>query len=1249
MFSGKQKDRQSALTRSRVLRSVAGATAGAMAWLVAGPSVAAGMNRTPQAPGHARALSASEMTRIVGGQFSKGGGGEPPPVGEVHVLSLAEDSGASYPWEGSVGGANTGNGNKTTDLPIVGWKARGGLSVSLSLVHNSESNHDSELGHKWTHSYDIFLVPDSSTGNLTVHWGNDLAYPFTKNIDGSYSAPTGIHDTFVQTGSGTTATYTLTTKGQTRYTFGWVSDGAGGGGWYCGSITDRNNNSLAISHNAAGFVTSITDPTSRSISLTYTSGRITGVSDPLGRSWTIGYNTSGDLTSVSFPAVGSTTYSIAYGYNANHDITSLTDARGKVWTFEYFSDDSIKSETDPLSHQSHYVYDTGFTKVYDARGNYVRHNYTSGGVLASVVDAAGNTESYTYDTAHNKTGVTDRRGKSWAYTFDSRGNVLTKTDPLSHTTTTTYNSKNDPLTVTTQLGHETDYVYSTAGNLTSVTDSLSHSTTYGYDTHGQVTSISDALSHGTSITYDTDGNATQTTDALSHSTTATYDAIGRTTSNTDATGLTSSTAYDALGRVTSVTAPGSRTTTFAYDGGSGLKVSVTDPLSHASTFTYDDAGRVVSHTDPNSHTVYFAYDASGNKTGFTDGNGHTTTYSYTSRNELSEIDYPDSTSDTYTYKATGELYTKTDGRGVVATSAYDDAGRLTGTTYSDGVTPSVTLAYDADNRKTSMTDGTGTTMYAYDNASRLTQRAEPSGTVNFSYDAANRQATRTLAGVSVTTNTYDNSNRLTGVSVPVGSTTEATTYTYDAAGRKVTASFANGDTEVDTYSSSTGELTAVLHQTSGSAPIASHTYTYRADGRKTSETTDDGSVVSYGYDVAGQLTSESKVSSSSATLYSLSYTYDGAGNRASKSNGSSTETYLYDSANKLTTAGVKSYTYDNAGNVASVTNSTSGVTTNLTFDGKSRMTGINNGTAATVNASYSYNGLSQRTGRVDSASATYAYTRAGDAIDAPVLSDGQATYNQGNGLISEVRGSASKFYKADGLGTTRALTGSTGTTTDTLSTDAFGNTVASSGSSPSPFGFVGGAGYQSDSDTGLMLLGHRYYDPSTGRFLSRDPRQAGYNWYTYCNNDPVNGLDPEGLSGIQNNSKETYQVRFNFDDDDTKHYIIDLPPGYEINPEAPIDPDDIRRKPGNGVPKDDWYHLPGVWGGPWRIGPGGTGPGGEYPIVGWPWYYKGGPMKDSNQWPDDPAPPPHPGGPWIRPIPVPHPKPGPTPPPPPRT
>jgi RHS repeat-associated protein len=70
------------------------------------------------------------------------------------------------------------------------------------------------------------------------------------------------------------------------------------------------------------------------------------------------------------------------------------------------------------------------------------------------------------------------------------------------------------------------------------------------------------------------------------------------------------------------------------------------------------------------------------------------------------------------------------------------------------------------------------------------------------------------------------------------------------------------------------------------------------------------------------------------------------------------------------------------------------------------------------------------------------------------------------------------------------------------------------GSTPTPFGFAGQASYQTDNDTGLKLLGHRYYDSSTGRFISRDPIQDGDNWYAYCANDPINGLDANGQSWI---------------------------------------------------------------------------------------------------------------------------------------
>jgi RHS repeat-associated protein len=58
---------------------------------------------------------------------------------------------------------------------------------------------------------------------------------------------------------------------------------------------------------------------------------------------------------------------------------------------------------------------------------------------------------------------------------------------------------------------------------------------------------------------------------------------------------------------------------------------------------------------------------------------------------------------------------------------------------------------------------------------------------------------------------------------------------------------------------------------------------------------------------------------------------------------------------------------------------------------------------------------------------------------------------------------------------------------------------------------VGREQYQTDSDSGLLLLGHRYYDPYTGRFISQDPIADGNNWYAYVENNPLTGIDPDGL------------------------------------------------------------------------------------------------------------------------------------------
>jgi RHS repeat-associated protein len=64
-----------------------------------------------------------------------------------------------------------------------------------------------------------------------------------------------------------------------------------------------------------------------------------------------------------------------------------------------------------------------------------------------------------------------------------------------------------------------------------------------------------------------------------------------------------------------------------------------------------------------------------------------------------------------------------------------------------------------------------------------------------------------------------------------------------------------------------------------------------------------------------------------------------------------------------------------------------------------------------------------------------------------------------------------------------------------------------------PFGF---SSRYVDTDTGLVYFGYRHYNPDTGRWLCRDPLQepGGPNLYAYCQNDPINLIDPLGLFNL---------------------------------------------------------------------------------------------------------------------------------------
>jgi RHS repeat-associated protein len=164
---------------------------------------------------------------------------------------------------------------------------------------------------------------------------------------------------------------------------------------------------------------------------------------------------------------------------------------------------------------------------------------------------------------------------------------------------------------------------------------------------------------------------------------------------------------------------------------------------------------------------------------------------------------------------------------------------------------------------------------------------------------------------------------------------------------------------------------------------------------------------------------------------------------------------------------------------------------------------------------------------------------------ASVLGDGLATYTPG---ISERRGGESRFFHA-GIKSFDAQTDELGAVAATRRYDGFGNTLA--GGWTSPFAHGGPWGYQTDAN-GLQLLGHRYYDPTLGRFLTRDPAEDGRNHHTYCWNNPVSGVDPDGLSRLTMQGKINFYRALQQGDYETVELLLELSVGQEI-------PDDVKK------------------------------------------------------------------------------------------
>ena len=292
--------------------------------------------------------------------------------------------------------------------------------------------------------------------------------------------------------------------------------------------------------------------------------------------------------------------------------------------------------------------------------------------------------------------------------------------------------------------------------------------------------------------------------------------------------------------------------------------------------------------------------------------------------------------------------------------------------------------------------------------------------------------------------------------------------------------------------------------------------------------------LTWGYDDLYRLTSESWTGPSAQMR---TYEYDAAGNRTSRtinataSGGGQTFTrYWYDALNRLNYSSVSggdttNYEYDANGNL--IKKYKPGETTRYIYDVSNRLTQVVTGGSNTVIFTAAYDARTRRLGKTESAATTIFRYDGGtnfqerntsgqiitELVRAGGLGGGIGSILYSDKPMAPTPGPWEGFlYNA--VGSTTLVTDSTGTPTQRNMYEAFGKTVVQTGTSTN--NRLANT-KERDASIGLDNHGFRYYDPESGRYITRDPvgYADGLNVYAHVTNNPINRIDPLGLTAIE--------------------------------------------------------------------------------------------------------------------------------------
>lgn len=640
--------------------------------------------------------------------------------------------------------------------------------------------------------------------------------------------------------------------------------------------------------------------------------------------------------------------------------------------------------------------------------------------------------------------------------------IIPQLDPLQPST------KNDSSTIDENYD---GYIYCEAIQEDKNTNKTYAENSIKYDSTGNyVLSKTNRAGFMQSYKRDANGNITSFTDGEENVKTFGYDVNGKLLS-TKSEDVSNEYAYNTYGNISSITHNG-----FAYEFNYDVfNQLVSTKIGNVKVInnTYDDFGNITETAYSNGDYIKYSYDLYGNITQIEGENGTLASIVYNKKGLVSKIvDYQNDTTDYYYYDLNGGIEKK------YSQSKFGDLSYYV-TTNSDGEIVEKTsvngyqrtIVRGSSNGESYVENNGITVTKTTDDFDRVkkVKTARNSYSVNFTtdYEYSNvknsKNATTNLVGTMTQKRnnivlakysyTYDNNGNITTVSLD---SKVVARYSYDELGRLVWAADSNTGLYTQYEYDNAGNITDIKEyslSTSGWSPISlkkEKTYSYRKNGWKDQMNKFNG--------------------------YNISYDKNG---------------------NPLVYRDGMSFSWENGRNLKIVRMQNDSFI-NMKYDINGMRTSKS---SEDRDIRYFYDSKSVMTGLSYEGNAVYFYYDTDGTPTAMSFDDTMYYY------IKNLQGDIVKIVNQDGNTVVTYTYDALGKITKQTDTTTYGIAKLN------PFRY---RGYVYDDETGLYYLQSRYYDPVTGRFINADvycdtnTDIFGTNMFTYCNNDPINQVDPEG-------------------------------------------------------------------------------------------------------------------------------------------